>query len=281
MVFKKEKSITEKLVDRIKQIPPMPSNIDKLRRAASDPNMNFVQITPIIKEDPGITADILKIANSAVYGVGHRVETIEEAVRYFGMASLAEFIAAACSEKIIRHTFSSINNLNDYLQHSKRVSFASSFISDIIHADTHDREVYSITGLLHDIGTLIILLTTGERRYTKELMGFSWSEALRSVHSENEIYGIDHAELGMMICRRWNFPDKITNGVQKHNSPLLADGKLCVEGLVVFLAELIDIDEISESVFEKTVPGEILEMAGITLPDLIDARKRRNEANLG
>lgn len=268
-------NISEKLVEGIENLPPMPANIIKLRRAAADPNMNYDHIIPILKEDPSICADLLRIANSARYGVGHNVDTVEEAVRYFGMPSLAEFLAAACTEKIVKQTFSSVRNLNEYLVHSRKVSMSTAHISKVLKVKQHDREVYSVTGLLHDIGRLVILLVTNEKKYSRELLGLAWEDVHKMVDNENELYGIDHAELGMMICRKWQFPEKIIQGVQRHHRPLISND-LSVDGLIVFLSEIIAVPGIADNVIRKALPKEIMDQLGIEEDALIEAKNTFN-----
>lgn len=274
-----EKSeVARKLVEQLDQLPPMPSNILKLRRAAADPNMNYDHITPILKEDPSICADLLHIANSARYGVGHKVETIEEAVRYFGMGSLVEFVAAACSEKIIRRQFASVRNLNEYLIHSRKISLATSYISRAIKVSVHDQEVYSITGLLHDIGRLVIILVANEKKFSKELLGVSWEDIQEYISSENQLYGMDHAEVGMLICRKWEFPDRIIEGVKRHHTPL-KNNKLSFDGLVIFLAEIISIKGLSENIVKNALPQSVFEEINITPETLLEARNAFEKDN--
>jgi putative nucleotidyltransferase with HDIG domain len=267
-----EKSeIAKKLVEHIDQLPPMPSNVFKLRQAAANPNINYDHITPILKEDPSICADLLHIANSARYGVGHKVETIEEAVRYFGMGSLVEFVAAACSEKIIRRKFASVRNLNEYLIHSRKISIATSYISRALKVSSHDQEVYSITGLLHDIGRLVIILAANEKKYSKELLGVSWEVIQNYISSENQLYGMDHAEIGMLICRKWEFPDRIIEGVKRHHTPL-KNNKLSFDGLVIFLSEIISIKGLSENIIKNALPQDIFDEVKLTPEALLEAR---------
>jgi putative nucleotidyltransferase with HDIG domain len=263
--------LAQRLVDKIDQLPPMPSNVMKLRRAVADPNMNYNLIAPIIKEDPSICADLLRIANSALYGVGHNVDTVEESIRYFGMPSLVEFVAAACSERIVRQTFSKVKNLEEYLNHSRRISLASSLTANMLKVNVHDREVFSITGLLHDIGRLIIMLVANEEKYSKELLGISWDDVQKLVNDERQLYGIDHAELGMKICKRWQFPEKIIIGVQRHHTPI-SGNDISFEGLVLFISEMVELDNLPENILRKSLPPEIMEKLKITPDTLVELR---------
>jgi len=270
MVSKGE--IIDLLVDKIKELPPMPSNVVKLRQAVADPNVNFSRLTPILKEDPSMCADVLKIANSARYGVGHKVDLIEEAVRYFGIHSLIDFVSIACSEKIIKKSFSHVANLNDYLDHSRQVSLACSVMTKALKLNAHRQEVFTIIGLLHDIGRLVILLVTEESFILQEIFNCSWEEMQEIVKDENKLFGINHGELGMRICQKWLFPEVICKGIHKHHSPLIGKDDFSFEGTVIFLSEVISFTELPENVLEKALPPVIMEKLGLTTTTLIEAR---------
>jgi len=266
-----KQSLCYKLVNSIRNLPPMPSNVLNLRRAAADPNVNYNIIVPLLKEDPSLCADLLRIANSARYGVGHIVDTIDEAVRYFGMYSLCEFVAAACSEKIIRKAFSNIRNLSDYLAHSRKISKASGFISQAMKVGTHDQEVYAVTGLLHDIGRLVIILFTEEKKFCSEFLKISYDDIVKFAADEKDIFGIDHAMLGAMICRKWKFPENIIEGVSRHHNPVIKDS-ISTAGLVMFFSEIVAIEGIPDSVLSHAVPGRIFEAAKISPELLIEVK---------
>lgn len=271
MTKEKEPSIADKLCASIRNLPPMPGNVFKLRQAAADPDVNYDAIVPLLKEDPSLCADLLRIANSARYGVGHRVDTIEESVRYFGMHSLCEFIAAACSEKIIREAFRNIKNLNNYLTHSRQISKATAYISRAMNVSSHEQEVYAVTGLLHDIGRLVIILFTEEKKFCSEFLKISFEDIMKFTADEREIFGIDHAMLGTMICRKWKFPESIIEGVARHHNPVTKDS-ISIAGLVIFFSEIISIEGISDTILSKAVPPNVFDASGMTPEKLIEAR---------
>lgn len=273
-------AVADKLCAAVNKLPPMPGNVFKLRRAAADPDINYDAIVPILKEDPSLCADLLRIANSARYGVGHRVDTIDESVRYFGMHSLCEFIAAACSEKIIREAFKNIKNLNNYLTHSRQISKATAFISRALSVNSHEQEVYAVTGLLHDIGRLVIILFTEEKKFCSEFLKISYDDITKFTADERDIFGIDHAMLGTMICRKWKFPENIIEGVARHHSPVKNDS-ISTAGLVIFFSEIISIEGLSDTVLSKAVPDYVFEASGMTPAMLLEARRSFLEDSKG
>ena len=264
--------IMERLVARVESLPPMPQSVFKLREAVAKPDVNYHDIVMPLKDDPGICADLLRVANSARYGVSHRVETVEEAVRYFGMPSLVEFVAAACSERIVREAFSNIANLNEFTQHSRQIAKSSTYICTMLKMNPHAAEAYTIAGLLHDIGRLLTLLVTGERKFCKEAIGIYWDEISPDVASEIQIFGLNHAELGRMICQKWQFPVRIVNSVHRHHTPIMKDN-FSFDGLIIYMAELLATDELPDNTIARSIPPSLMRELKIGPDDIIATRK--------
>ena len=265
--------VTSRIAGIVQSIPPMPSTVTQLRKVASDPNANYDKIVPLLSKDPALCSDLLRYANSALYGVGHKVDTIAEAARYFGMDNLAEFVASSYSEKIIRKSFSKIKGLEVYFQHSADVSLASSTLAGALGMDAHSREVFAVSGLLHDIGRLVILLATAGDKVTSGLLGASWDSIRRTVDQQEEMLGLSHAELGGDILRNWKFPANIELGVRRHHSPVVGDD-VSLEGTVVFLADVISIDALPDVVLCKALPPAVMKRLGLTEQCILDARRQ-------
>ena len=264
--------IMAQLVARIEALPPMPQSVFKLREALAKPDVNYSDIVAPLKDDPGICADLLRVANSARYGVSHKVDTVEEAVRYFGMPSLVDFVAAACSERIIKSSFANISNLNEFMQHSKLIAKSTACFCALIRMNTRAAESYSISGLLHDIGKLVALLVTDERKFSKESIGVYWDEISPEVASEMQILGLNHAEMGKLICQKWQFPERIVNAVERHHTPLRG-GDFSFDGMIVYISELLATEELPDSLLAKSIPPGLMKELKIGPDDLLDARK--------
>ena len=266
------KEIMERLVARIESLPAMPQSVFKLRAAVAKPDVNYNDIVAPLKDDPSICADLLRVANSARYGVSHKVNTVEESVRYFGMPSLVEFVAAACSERIVRESFSNIGNLNEFVQHSRLIAKSTTYVCSMLKMNPHAAETYAVSGLLHDIGRLLSLLVTGERKFCKEAIGVYWDEISPEVNSEIQIFGLNHAELGKLICEKWHFPPRIVNSVHRHHTPIMM-GDFSFDGLIIYMSELIATDELTDNVIIKSIPKSLMLELKIGPEDISSTRK--------
>jgi HD-like signal output (HDOD) protein len=247
--------IARGVAEQIKKLPPMPETVIRLREEARRPSANFKTLVPLLERDPGLSADLLRFANSAAYGIPHRVDTVSEAVLYFGMRNLVEFIAVSFSNRIIRQTFSRLKNIDDYFGHSQRVSLACHVLAQDSGQDEHRQEVAKLGGLLHNIGRLVVLLVTNQDG--AELTGAAWDGAKEVRWENNNMCGIDHCNVGAEICRKWEFPDLLQEAI--------------------FLGELMVIDDLPGEIINEALPAWALDQLRLS-PGKLDAARGRFRA---
>ncbi len=267
--MKKKEDNLDKIIALIDKLPPMPDNIVKLRRACANPYVNFNYLTPLLEEDPGLCADILHMANSVFYGINHRVETISEAVRYIGINHLVDFVSMSFSHKVIKKYFSGIKNLNDYFEHSRRISYATNILAKAAGKKSETLEFYTIAGLLHDIGRLIIMVISNEE--TIELLGGNWEDVVDLAKNEKEIIGVNHCYVGMEICNKWKFSEKLQNTILKHHTPF--NGEFCEEAAFVLLAHFVSMIDFPEEILLTVYSNEIFSRMKLSSEDILDCRE--------
>lgn len=264
-----KKNYADAIIKHIERLPPMPQNIVELRKRIADPHVNFASLVPILKNDPALCADLLHIANSAFYGVHHTVETVDEAVRYFGVDHLVDFISVSFSEKVVRGYFKNVKNLNDYFHHSLNVSTAAGILAKVARKDPHEQNVTAVAGLLHDIGRLIILVVTEQS--IEEVTGDSYDCIIDIVKNEKAILGIDHCEIGAKICKKWMFPEHLQTAVLRHHTPL--EGSLCEAGAFILLAHFVTMENFPISLLIDTYPPDVMKILGLSEHALMEARQ--------
>ncbi len=258
----------DKVIGLINQLPPMPDNITKLRRLCADPNVRFKDFVPLIEGDPGLCADILHMANSAYFGVGHSVESISEAVRYFGMTHLVDFISISFSDKVIKHNFSDIENLNEYFKHSRIVSLATKIVAKVAGKSTTEQEFFSIAGLLHDIGRLIVIVAAGKDRL--EVKATDWMFIEDQVKKEELLLGMDHTIVGEKICEKWDFSSTLQKAVRRHHVPF--DDTFYEEAAFIFIAHFTAMSDFPIDMVYTALPENIMLELNLTKDKLVEAR---------
>ena len=224
-----------KVSEQIQSLPTLPNTALKLRDTLADPNCSFDDILPNLAVDPGLCADLIRLANSPFYGQCGSVATIGDAVLTLGMVNLSNFILVAYSNKIVSSRFGRLKNLAGYFKHSSKVSGAAYFIAKASGASKKDQEVCKLGGLLHNIGRLVIAVAAEQ-----------WSTPLDNINPADnspEYLWLDACEVGMRVCRKWNFPEALSEGIGRHHTPAKGDDVNYV-ALIIYLAEFLIIDNL-------------------------------------
>ncbi|MBD3321683.1 MAG: HDOD domain-containing protein [Chitinivibrionales bacterium] len=264
-----KKVLSRKVTDLIDRLPPLPDTIRELRKTAANPNVRFSHIAPVLKKDPPLCADLLHLVNSAYFGVNHSVDTIDEALRIFGVEPLINFVTLTFSENVIRQKFASLSNINAYFEHSRKISKAATIVAKKARNSRKVQDFISTAGLLHDIGRLVILIAQDKGVF--ELAGTSYESLLAVIETEEDIAGMNHCTAGAHICQKWGLSPLLQETIQNHHTPL--EGGIHREPGYIFLAHFCTFDEISDMMLATVLPAESIAGMGLSPDKLVAARK--------
>lgn len=256
---------------------PMPHVMLKAKSIISDPNADFSKISSIIKTDQALASRILKVTNSAYYGLAQKVSTIQSAAVLLGTKKLIQIINMLSHSRTLRGEMTGYGmDSGTAWRHSLTVAVGSDIIAQRI-APQYSGEAF-LAGLLHDAGKVLLDKYLSDKAEAfQELLqepGVSITEA------ENRILGLDHAMIGGELCRQWNMPDFVADAVTYHHKPLEIQENLLAN--VIYSADTFahgldmgSIDEALESIDdEATLFGhfekEELEEMGEDISDAVE-----------
>jgi putative nucleotidyltransferase with HDIG domain len=203
------------ILDDVKSFPSMPATALKLLTLLKDENTSNTQIEQILRYEPGLTANILKLTNSAFFGLPKQIGSIRQAILMIGWKKLIQIVLASCVSAIIDKPVQGYDlSPGDLWRHSIAVSVASEILVKELNLSVSE-EVFT-AALLHDVGKMVL------GRYVKDDIAVIDGEELQDVpfeQVERSIFGIDHAEIGANILRRWSFPPSMITAVRWHHDP--------------------------------------------------------------
>lgn len=243
--------IIEKVMNQ-ENLPSLDRNVLEISNKIlnSDQNrVNFKSIAKIIERDLGLAAKILKIANSAYYaGRYGRIGSISQAISRLGLKQIADICLALTSMKLFPRP-SRLIDLENFWCHSISVGLVTRALTKMVSQATNieENDAY-IAGLFHDIGILVLDMVANEL-YERSRDNDSPELASGSTR-ELETMGIDHAEIGGLVTKRWNFPNSVVQAIVYHHNP----EKAPVEKLK--LIQLVHLADFSCSVLGKFEEGE-------------------------
>jgi putative nucleotidyltransferase with HDIG domain len=205
------------LSQEIDRFDPIPVSQPRLAQALADTHADLGQFVAIIEYDPALTANALKLANSAYYSPGQPVNSVREAVMRLGAGRILQHsvgshvrgkLAAACPGYSL--------DVYELWHHSVAAALAADLLPRYAKVAIHP--VAFTAALLHDIGKLALSkhLTVEIKEQIHE---FTMIHHVSYVEAERAILGFDHAQVGGVIARRWKFPDTLARAIAYHHHP--------------------------------------------------------------
>ena len=222
------------ILAKVKSFPTMPGAGAKMLALLEEPDTAVSEIEAILRYDPGLTANVLRLANSAYFGLPSKIGSLKQAVILLGLKRLTQLVVASCVSAVMDKVVPGYDlPPGDLWRHSVAVSIAAeALVKDKKRVGTED--VFT-PALLHDVGKLVL------GAFVKEELEAIQSIAAKGVPfvvAENMILGTDHAEIGASILAHWDLPPDVINAVRWHHDPDSPD--TCnIQMDVVYLANLL------------------------------------------
>jgi putative nucleotidyltransferase with HDIG domain len=249
-----------RIVDEIQTLPQFPDHIESLQRLLSNPDSDYGEIARLVSTDPGLTADLLKVVNSAQYMLRSKIKSVEEATKMIGFRGLKNLLYSYGSQSVLNDKYGDMKAL---WEHSYRAAFyayhlARNFLLKHIYDDVY------VASLLHDLGKVVVEFLHPE--FLENIKTFTVERGMSSEIFEKFTVGLHHAEIGSRIASRWNFPDQLISTIRFHHT--VSDAPKDVKDLVhvVYLANsMCNIEEATFS-FEQ-MSFEVLKAFKLTNRD--------------
>jgi len=224
----------KEIISKIKSFPSMPATGAKMLRMLEDPETTVDEIEDVLRHDPGLTGNVLKLANSAYFGIPSKVASTRQAVLLLGLKKLIQLVIASCVNAVMDKPVPGYNLPPGNLW---RHSIAVSIAAEALAKDKKNLEVEDIftPALLHDIGKLILGHFVKEEQAAIEKIA---QNGVPYVVAENMVLGTDHAEVGAQILQQWSFPRHVVDAVRWHHDPDFPE-KAAAPIDIVYLSNLL------------------------------------------
>ena len=207
--------IPEKILEKVSSFPNMPKAAIKLRALISKEDASIDEIENILRHDPGLAANVLRLANSAFFGVSAKVTTLKQAVVLLGVKRFSKIAFAACTSNLMNAAVEGYGLSPEGLWlHSIAVSTTAEALAK--NRKLEESNDFFTPALLHDLGKLVLgKFVKAEQEKFDSLLGNS----VPFVFAEKGVLKTDHAEIGALILNRWSFPDDLVRAVRWHHNP--------------------------------------------------------------
>ncbi len=200
-------------VNSIFSFPDVALRINELINLEETTNAELEQL---IIHDPALTAKILKLANSSYFGCSGKIETISRAITLIGHKELRNLVMAISVISIFEGISSDLVDMEAFWYHSITCGVMARSIAT--HLKSKEQERFFISGLLHDIGKLVLFSQFPKE--SAQTLRFKDQGDDAVIEAERKIFGFTHAELGAELLKQWQLPMSIWKLVQFQLDPL-------------------------------------------------------------
>jgi putative nucleotidyltransferase with HDIG domain len=206
--------LSTSIVNNVNSLPQFPENILAIQKMINDPRSDMAGIAKQISMDPAMTADILKIVNSAQYMLSKKVDSIAEAVKMIGIRGVRNLLFSYGTQKILGDDTEKKKAL---WKHSYKTAFYAYNLARNFRRDKNLLDDVYIGGILHDMGKIIFFNAHPE--LLENIRNFCTEKNLPANTFENLSAGMNHAEIGALIAEKWNFPADLVVAIRYHHDP--------------------------------------------------------------
>ena len=226
----------DEILTRVTTVPSLPAVVIQLQQYLNDPEVNFAKLARVIECDPGLTANILQLANSAYFGWQGSIGSVREAISRLGTKRIFQMVLCMSVAPLVRKPVQGYELAADRLwEHSVAVAICA---EKIAARRAPEAQPHAFTaGLLHDVGKLLLgTFVEIDDEPIRELVdadGLTFNEA------ERMVLGVDHAEVGAHLIEQWNLPGEVALAMRWHHEPEHGDGELRSLVDVVHVADVI------------------------------------------
>ncbi|MBC7360011.1 MAG: HDOD domain-containing protein [Desulfacinum sp.] len=206
----------DRLVQLTGDLPAMPHVASQVIKKISDPDAGAEDIQKLIAQDPSLAARVLKLANSSFYARSRSIATLRDAVVIIGMKTVRSLVVAS----VTRDLFDPFGLTEKLLwEHSVGCALGARTIATRLRYSRVDESF--LAGLLHDVGKMILFTRFPDqmRLIIQEVYN---DPSLSFAKLERETFGFDHAQVGRLLARKWQFPEEIDEAIGCHHNPARA-----------------------------------------------------------
>ena len=235
------KKITyEYIVDRLDELPTLPSIVYELTQVINDPMSSTSEIEKIMANDQSMTTKVLKLVNSAYYAIHGGVTSLSRAIAYIGFDAIQQLVLGSSIIKALEIKGPSEFDMNEFWKHSIAVGMAAETIAKVTRYPMPS-DMFTC-GLVHDMGKVALYTISPET--VIEVSRLANEKKLSFFEAEQNLSYPSHTQVGKLLAEKWSLPMTIQSVIKNHHQKednlrggLSADLNNAVD--IVYLANLL------------------------------------------
>lgn len=231
---RKEQLCVQDLVEEVSTIHSLPMFYTQLSQAIDHPRSSIGDIAKIISEDQGLTARILKLANSPMFGYFSKIDTITQAVTIIGVLQVRDLALALSVMDVFRGIPKDLVDMEQFWKHSIATGLAARLLATSQRESNLER--FFVAGILHDVGRLVMYVQIPD--LCRDLLEQCNGTGTLLHRAERKLLSFDHADVGGTLLKRWKIPPRVAEPVGSHHDCAKAE-EYPREASILHLADII------------------------------------------
>jgi putative nucleotidyltransferase with HDIG domain len=217
----------QRIIQDLGQIPTMPTIAARVMQIVNDPHSSAEDVAKFISRDVALTSKVLRLANSAFYGIPRTISSVNSAIVILGFNTIRSLVLSASVLKMFPSKPGLVAfDRKAFWKHSFMVGIAARMLAQLYRRKKLvDMETAFTAGLLHDIGKLILEQFANDD-YLPVLKS-ARDNKIPLVTAERKLLGLTHAEVSGMLVEKWQMPNELKGPIVMHHTPL--EDKSCQE----------------------------------------------------
>ena len=203
------------ILEHIKNLPPLPKSVLEVQKITSDPNASIRDLVNIIKDDPMITANLLKAANSPLYGFTKQIKTVDQAVSLFGMTTVKGFVISFAIRNTLKFDLSAYG-INEAQFHDV-ANIRNAIALNWYKLQRNKLDVLATDSFLIDLGAVVISLYLISKNRADEFR--SKLTPKNRYELEKEFTGYTTSEITAKIFKHWHFAEDLISPIAHIDTP--------------------------------------------------------------
>jgi len=229
----------EQTINNIDMLPSLPDVASRIINMVNDPNVSFKTVGEEISKDQAMTANILKLCNSAYFSKGKEITSIERAIVTLGLKEVKDIVMVVAAKPVLDKMVIGYDLAKgDLWQQGLIVATMSKKIAEMKKRKDISDVVFT-GGIIHNVGKIVLAIYV--QRTFNEILETVQTKGVPFNTAEKEIMGYDHQEIGEKILEKWNFPAVLKAIVRYYKEPENAPKEFSLEVSIVHLASSLSL----------------------------------------
>jgi putative nucleotidyltransferase with HDIG domain len=208
--------LERKLGTAVERMPAFPRSVQKVLELTRNINCRPKDLVGVVEMDPVMTMKILRVINSAYYGLPTKITSVSQSVVYLGINTIKNLALGFAAVGILPRMNAAGFDVQRYLLHSLVVAGAARQLAQLAKGEADPGDCY-IAGLLHDFGKVVFAQSLAAE--FRDALEHSAANSVPLHEAEKQVIGVDHGLVGAMLAKRWAFPEHLIDCIRDHHNP--------------------------------------------------------------